>query len=89
MQRHTVTCVTGVQPKASPRRLQHCRRDGFPRSYQRTPAGNRTTARGGCPGSRVVARVPLPKAPGLSGFMDVRSPVTVAGAAAVSHRVPI
>src|ERR1700742_2057063 len=25
----------------------------------------------------------------LSGFYDVRSPVTVAGAAAVSHRVPI
>ena len=61
MRRHTVTCVTGVQPKASRRRLQHCRRDGFPRSYQRTPAGNRTTARGRYPGSRVVAFVFLPK----------------------------
>lgn len=40
----------------------HCRRDGFPRSYRRTPAGNRTTARGGFPGFRVVAIVLLPKA---------------------------
>ncbi len=31
----------------------------------------------------------LPKAHSLSGLVDVRSPVTVAGAAAVLHRVPI
>src|SRR3569833_472048 len=57
--------------------------------YQRTPAGNRTTAQGGCPGSRVNARILLPKARSLSGLMDAYLPVTVAGAAAVLHRVPI
>ena len=67
-----------------------CRRDGFPRSYQHTPAGNRTTAQGGYPGLRVIAGVLLPKALRASvDLLDVRSPITVAGAAAVSHRVPI
>src|SRR5277367_988030 len=51
-----------LQPSAPRRQLQHCRRDGFPRSYQRTPAGNRTTARGGVPGFRVVALVRVRKA---------------------------
>src|SRR5579885_2579460 len=42
--------------------FQQRRRNGFSRSHQHTPAGNRTTARGGCPGSRVMAFVLLPKA---------------------------
>jgi len=71
------------------RRLQHCRRNGSPRSYQPTPADNKTTARGGSPGSRVVARVRLPRAQAPVAKMNVRSPVTVAGAAAELHRVPI
>ena len=33
----------------------------FPRSYQRTPAGNKTTARGRSPGYRVLAGALLPK----------------------------
>src|SRR6202167_6375019 len=47
-----------------------------PRSYQRTPPDNRTTARGGCPGFRVMALVRLPKVlwpqwirgPSLAGY---------------------
>src|SRR6185312_7651524 len=67
-----------------------CRHDGFSRSHQHTPAGNRTTARGGCPGSRVIACILLPKALAASvDSSDAHSPVTVAGAAAVLHRVPI
>src|ERR1700730_2376932 len=49
----------------SPRRL--------PGSYQRTPAGNRTTARGRYPGSRVVACVFLPKA---AASVDESRPLT-------------
>src|SRR5260370_1059803 len=71
------------------RRLHHCRRNGLPRSSQRSPAGNKTTARGGSPGFRVAACVLLPKAARLSGSMYARSPATVAGAAAELHRVPI
>ena len=47
---------------SKPRDDSTCRRDGFPRSPRRTPAGNRTTARGRFPGSRVSAFVRLPKA---------------------------
>jgi len=47
---------------SKPRDDSTCRRDGFPRSPRRTPAGNRTTARGRFPGSRVLAFVRLPKA---------------------------
>src|ERR1700761_708807 len=65
----------------------------LPGSHQRTPAGNRTTVRGRYPGFRVIACVILPKGYSrgarLSGVVDVRWPVTVAGAAAASHRVPV
>jgi hypothetical protein len=47
---------------SKPRDDSTCRRDGFPRSPRRTPAGNRTTARGRFPGFRVNAFVRLPKA---------------------------
>ncbi len=60
--RHVIIAVARFQTRAPRRRLRHCRRDGFPRSYQRTPADNRTTARGRSPGFRVIARVLLPKA---------------------------
>src|SRR3569833_1093074 len=50
---------------------------------------SRTGSSGESPGSRVVAFVTFLKTCSLSGCSDVRSPVTVAGAAAVSHRVPI
>jgi hypothetical protein len=46
----------------TPRDDSTCRRDGFPRSPRRTPAGNRTTARGRFPGFRVNAFARLPRA---------------------------
>jgi hypothetical protein len=64
----------------SPRRI--------PVASEPSPAEDWTTARGRSPGSRVFARVHLPEAISLSGSWDARSPVTVAGAAAGSNRVP-
>jgi hypothetical protein len=44
--------------------------------------------RGRSPDFRVITRVHLPEARSLSGISDVRSPVTVAGAAAAYTAFP-
>src|SRR5579871_552915 len=72
----------------APRRLQACRRNGSPRNLRRTPAENWTTVRGRFPGSRVRAPCPPSRSVKDQWQLDEGSPVTVAGAAAVSHRVP-
>ena len=66
-----------------------CRRDGSPRNPRRTPAENWTTVRGRFPGFRVCRFRPPSRSFRRSvAYSDDRSPVTVAGAAAVLHRVP-
>jgi hypothetical protein len=56
------------------------------RSHRHTPTGGRTTARGRSPGFRVYALRSPSQGQSLSGNSSGRSPVTVAGAAAVSNR---
>jgi hypothetical protein len=78
-----------MKPPEHPRRqLQHCRRGGCPAviSAPRLVTGRRREAGILAPGS---LRSSPSQGRCLSGFSDVRSPVTVAGAAAVSNRVPI
>src|ERR1700744_4483652 len=61
----------------------------FPPQPPAHPAGNRTTREAGllAPGSNAFVR--LPKALRPQWYLDDRSPVTVAGTAAVSNRVPL
>jgi hypothetical protein len=62
----------------------------YPVNLRRTPAENWTTMRGRFPGSRVIAFVRLPKILLRISvtYLDDHSPVTVAGAATASNRVP-